>query len=224
MITLIYAHPYPKRSLAGKALLNAVHGLPGLHIRNLYELYPDFHINAKVEQAQLRKSHTLVLQHPLQWYHTPALLSLWFEKVLAYGWAYGHDETGKPAEVLKGKRLLWATTVGGDEAAYTEHGYNHFPISQIATPIQQTALFCGMQWLAPQIVYGARKLDESGLLQAAEAYRDRLVSEIQYLNEHPSANEHQAVHDDEDVNASPVANGFEPVKTPLVKAGVRDAR
>lgn len=186
MITIIYAHPYPQRSQAGKALLDAVHGLPGVHIRSLYEMYPDFHINAKVEQAQLRKSQTIVLQHPLQWYHTPALLSLWFEKVLAYGWAYGHDPHGKATVALAGKRLLWVTTAGGDEAAYSERGYNHFPMSQIATPIQQTALFCGMQWLAPQIVYAARKLDESALLQAAEAYRDRLVAEIQYLNEQHS--------------------------------------
>jgi glutathione-regulated potassium-efflux system ancillary protein KefF len=141
----------------------------------------------------------------LQWYHTPALLSLWFEKVLAYGWAYGHDENGKPTEALKGKRLLWATTAGGDEAAYTERGYNHFPISQIATPIQQTALFCGMRWLPPFVLFGARKLDEAQLLQSAESYRDRLVAEIQYLNEHPLAMEPAAERNHQSAAGAPHA-------------------
>ena len=188
MITLIYAHPYPKHSRTGKALLHAAHGLPGVHVRNLYDLYPDFHLDAKEEQAHLHKAHTIVLQHPLYWYHTPALLSLWFEKVLAYGWAYGHDSQGAITEALKGKRLLWAATAGGEEDAYQAAGYNHFPISQIATPIQQTALFCGMEWLPPHTVFGARKLDDAELLQAAEGYRDRLVAEIQHLTtQHPSA-------------------------------------
>jgi glutathione-regulated potassium-efflux system ancillary protein KefF len=193
MITLIYAHPYPKRSRAGKSLLNAVHDLPGVHVRNLYEMYPDFHIDARAEQAQLQNTHTLVLQHPMHWYHTPALLSLWFEKVLSHGWAYGHDAQGSVSEALKGKRVLWATTTGGDERAYTEQGYNHFPISQIGTPIQQTALFCGMQWLAPYTVFGAGKLNDVQLLQAAEAYRDRLVAEIAHLqSQAPSGGEHHA--------------------------------
>lgn len=178
MITLIYAHPYPKHSRAGRALLKAVHDLSHVHVRNLYELYPDFHINVKAEQEQLAKSDTIVLQHPLHWYHTPALLSLWFEKVLAYGWAYGHDKDGKPGNVLHGKRLLWAATAGGEQSAYSEAGYNHFTMERISTPIQQTALFCGMTWLAPYTVYHAGHLDEAQLLQAAEAYRDRLVAEI----------------------------------------------
>lgn len=187
MITLIYAHPYPKHSRTGKALLSAVHGLSGVHVRSLYDLYPDFHIDAKAEQAHLLKSHTIVLQHPLYWYHTPALLSLWFEKVLAYGWAYGHDSDGASTEALKGKRLLWAATAGGEESAYCEAGYNHFPMHQIATPLHQTTLFCGMEWLPPYTVFGARKLDDSQLLQAAEGYRDRLVSELQHLAAHTAA-------------------------------------
>lgn len=182
MITLIYAHPYPKHSRAGKALLHAVHDLPHVHVRNLYELYPDFHIDAKAEQEQLLKSQTIVLQHPLHWYHTPALLSLWFEKVLAYGWAYGHDKDGKPGNALHGKRLLWAATAGGEEHAYSEQGYNHFPMERISTPIQQTALFCGMTWLEPYTVYHAGKLDDAQLMLAAEGYRDRIVAELAHIS------------------------------------------
>jgi glutathione-regulated potassium-efflux system ancillary protein KefF len=181
MITLIYAHPYPKHSHAGKALLHAVHDLPGVHVRNLYELYPDFHIDVAAEQKHLSESQTIVLQHPLHWYHTPALLSLWFEKVLAYGWAYGHDKDGQASLALQGKRMLWAATAGGEKSAYSDAGSNHFSMERMATPIQQTALFCGMTWLEPYTVYHAAHLNEMQLLQAAEGYRDRLVAEIEWL-------------------------------------------
>ncbi len=181
MITLIYAHPYPKHSHAGKALLHAVHDLPGVRVRNLYELYPDFHIDVAAEQQHLSESQTIVLQHPLQWYHAPALLSLWFEKVLAYGWAYGRDKNGQTAHALHDKRMLWVTTAGGEQNAYRVEGSNHFSLEQLSAPIQQTAQFCGMTWLKPYTVYHARHLSKVQLMQAGEGYRDRLVEEIEFL-------------------------------------------
>ena len=178
MLTLIYAHPYPLHSRANRALLDAVRDLPGLQIRDLYALYPDFHIDARAEQAALADSHTVVLQHPLQWYHAPALLSLWFEKTLAYGWAYGHDPAGRATRALEGKRLLWAVSTGGAERAYQPEGYNHHTMAQIATPIQQTGAYCGLQWLEPHIVHAAHRLSAPELAAAAQGYRARLQAEL----------------------------------------------
>ena len=178
MITVIYAHPYPLHSRAGRALQEAIEGLPHVQTRNLYQLYPDFHIDVQAEQAALLGSSTLVFQHPLQWYHMPALLSLWCEKVLSYGWAYGHQPDGQATRALAGKRFLWAATAGGDAAAYSEAGYNHFPMNQIATPIEQLARFCGMQWQQPYTVYHAGKISDDELLVAAEGYRMRLMQEL----------------------------------------------
>ena len=177
MITVIYAHPYPSRSKTNRVLCDAISNLPDVQIRSLYDLYPDFHINAQAERDALADTHTIVLQHPIYWYHTPALMALWFEKVLTFGWAYGEG-----GDALRGKRLLWACTTGGDATAYSAAGYNHFSIEQIGVPIQQTALFCGMEWLPPFIVHDAGMLDETQLLNTSEAYRDRLVAELTYSN------------------------------------------
>ncbi|VTO18537.1 glutathione-regulated potassium-efflux system ancillary protein KefF [Klebsiella variicola] len=38
----------------------------------------------------------------------PPLLKLWMDKVLAHGWAYGHNGIA-----LRGKSLMWAVTTGG---------------------------------------------------------------------------------------------------------------
>lgn len=183
MITIIYAHPYPSHSHSNRVLLDAVSNLPDVHIRSLYDMYPDFHINAHVEHEALLKSHTIVLQHPLHWYHMPALLSLWMEKTFSYGWAYGVGGT-----TLRGKRLLWAVSTGGDASAYSADGYNNFTMAQIAVPVQQTALFCGMEWLPPFITHDAGTLSDDALLLASEAYRDRLVAELTRLKtQHPIA-------------------------------------
>jgi glutathione-regulated potassium-efflux system ancillary protein KefF len=175
MLTLIYAHPYPLHSRVNRVLREAVQDLPGVRTRDLYALYPDFHIDVAAEQAALADSRTVVLQHPMRWYHTPALLSLWFEKVLAYGWAYGHDEQGQRVSALQGKRLLWAVTAGGAQATYSPEGYNRHTVPEIGAPIRQTALYCGMEWLEPHVVYGTSRLDAVTLAQAAQSYRERLI-------------------------------------------------
>ena len=52
----------------------------------------------------------IVLMHPIQWYSMPALLKLWLDEVLTYGWAYGPG-----GSALKGKDLWLVATTGGPE-------------------------------------------------------------------------------------------------------------
>jgi glutathione-regulated potassium-efflux system ancillary protein KefF len=172
MITLIYAHPYAQHSKPGRSLLASVRGLPHLEIRELYEMYPDFHIDIKKEQDQLLKSDLIVLQTPLYWYHTPALMSLWMEKVLALDWAHGNGH-----HALAGKKILWTVSTGDEENSFKQNGYNNFPFYEMARPMEQTALYCKMKWLEPFTVFNANKLSEDELFQISEKYRDRLVFE-----------------------------------------------
>ena len=81
MILVIYAHPYPQHSRAGKAMLEAVRDLPDLEVRSLYDLYTDFDIDIAAEQAALKRAELVVWLHPVYWYSVPALLKHWFEPV-----------------------------------------------------------------------------------------------------------------------------------------------
>ena len=56
----------------------------------------------------LEAADRVVLQFPMYWYSTPALLKQWQDDVLLYGWAYGSTGTA-----LHGKELLLAVSVGG---------------------------------------------------------------------------------------------------------------
>jgi glutathione-regulated potassium-efflux system ancillary protein KefF len=170
MITVIYAHPHPARSRAGRVLLDAVRDLPDLAVHSLYDLYPDFSIDVEAEQRALAASRLVVWQHPLYWYSVPALLKLWFERVLAHGWAYGEGGTA-----LRGKDCLWVATTGGPPDWYTAEGPHAYPFDAFAPVIRQTARFCGMNWLDHIVVQGAHRIDEDALAAAACDYRQRLA-------------------------------------------------
>jgi glutathione-regulated potassium-efflux system ancillary protein KefF len=169
MILVVEAHPYPHRSRANRALARGLEGLARVESRSLYELYPDFAIDVDAEQRALAACATVVWQHPLYWYTAPALLKLWFEKVLAVGWAYGHG-----GRALVGKRCLWVTTTGGDADAYTPEGMHAHAFDAFVPVVRQTAQFCGMTWLEPLVVHAAHHLDDAALAAAGARYRARL--------------------------------------------------
>lgn len=170
MIVVVSAHPYPDRSIANRALTAAISDLPRVTRRPLYELYPDFSIDVDAEQRALTQADVVVWQHPLYWYAPPALLKLWFEKVLARGWAYGGGRA------LAGKACLWVTTTGAEVGAYASDGPHGEPFDEFVPPLRQTARFCGMRWLEPLVVHGAHHLSPAALAERGAQYRARLVS------------------------------------------------
>jgi glutathione-regulated potassium-efflux system ancillary protein KefF len=171
-VTLIYGHPYPARSQAGRVLLDGVRDLPGVEVRSLYDLYPDFDIDVQAEQAALLRADLIIWQCPFYWYGVPALLNLWFEKVLAHGWAYGEG-----ADALSGKTVLWVPTTGGSPSNYSETDVHGHPFEAFVPAISQVARFCGMRWAEPPlVVHAAHRLTHEELRAKARHYRRRIES------------------------------------------------
>ncbi len=168
-IALIYAHPYAERSLANRELLSALDDLPFVDRCPLYDLYPDFDIDIEAEQRRLEAVDVVVIQHPVYWYSTPALLKLWIDEVLALGWAYG-----KGTSALAGKKMQWVVTTGGDFGAYSAEGPHGHPFEVFVAPMRQTARFCRMQWLEPIVVHDSHA-DQAQVREAGARYRQRLV-------------------------------------------------
>ena len=169
MILIIYAHPYPQRSRAGRALLEAVRDLPDLEVRSLYDLYPDFDIDVAAEKAALARADLVVWMHPIYWYSVPGMLKHWFDVVLIRGWAYGDG-----GDALQCKHCLWVATTGGRESSFAETGVHQLPFEEFVAPIRQTARFCGMEWEAPLVLHGAHVIPEEEITTAASVLRDRL--------------------------------------------------
>jgi glutathione-regulated potassium-efflux system ancillary protein KefF len=170
-VVVVQAHPYPDRSHANRALAAAIEGLAGIAVRSLYDLYPDFAIDVEAEQRALAPAAVVVWQHPLYWYTTPALLKLWFEKVLTAGWAYGPGGVA-----LRGKGCLWVVTTGGEADDYVPDGIHQHIFEAFMPVVRQTALFCGMSWLEPMVVHGAHRLTAAELAEIGARYRACLAA------------------------------------------------
>jgi glutathione-regulated potassium-efflux system ancillary protein KefF len=181
MILVILAHPYPRRSRACAALLEAVRNMRELEVRSLYDLYPDYDVDRAAEQSALERARLVVWLHPLFWYTVPALMKHWMDDVLVRGFAYGPEGSR-----LAGKDLLWVPTTGGDDAAYSAAGRHKHAFSAFMPGIEQTARYCGMNWLEPMVLLGAHEIPDEALRDAGLRLRARL-EEWQEESEAPRA-------------------------------------
>jgi len=170
MILVVHAHPYPRRSRATAALLAALREAPGIEVRSLYDLYPDFDVDVASEQHALERARLVVWLAPLYWYSVPALMKQWFDVVLLGGWAHGDGGTA-----LKGKDCLWATTTG-DVEKYAMTGRHAHEFAAFVPALEQTARYCGMNWLEPFVVHSAHEIDADALAMAGRELRARIES------------------------------------------------
>lgn len=170
-ILILFAHPALEKSRVNRQLLQAIRTMDSVTIRDLYEHYPNFHINVKAEQALLLAHDIIVFQHPFYWYSSPAILKEWQDLVLEHGFAYGHKGTA-----LRGKKFLSAITTGGSQQAYCRQGHNYFTLRELLTPFEQTARLCGMDYLPPFVIQGTHQLqDTPQIAQHAEQYRTAIA-------------------------------------------------
>jgi glutathione-regulated potassium-efflux system ancillary protein KefG len=165
-ILVLFAHPVLERSRVNRRLVEAIEGLEGVTIQDLYEAYPTLAIDVPREQQLLVEHDVIVFQHPFYWYSSPAILKQWQDLVLEHGWAYGAGGTK-----LQGKLTFNAITTGGPPQAYRKGGYNRFTVRELLAPWDQTAHLCGMSFLAPFVVHAALRFVGDDVAPKAEAYR-----------------------------------------------------
>jgi len=170
-IMIIFAHPALQKSRVNKILIKHVKDIDGVTLHDLYEMYPDFHINVANEQELLTQNDIIIFQYPLFWYNVPALLKEWQDLVLTHRWAYGRGGVA-----LKGKKLLCAITTGAREKLYQKEGFNRFTIREYLNPISQLAYVCGMDFLTPFVVHGTHTITESEIQRHAIDYHNIIIA------------------------------------------------
>ena len=171
-VLVLFAHPVLERSRVNRGLVDAIRGLDGVSVHDLYETYPTLAIDVGREQQLLVDHDVIVFQHPFYWYSTPAILKEWQDLVLEHGWAYGDGGTK-----LRGKLTLNALSTGGPRQAYQKTGYNRFTVKELLAPWDQTAHLCGMRFLAPFVVHAALKIVGDDITPNRDRYR-RLIEAL----------------------------------------------
>lgn len=169
-IYIIAAHPHWRESRVNRRLRDAALQIERVQLCDLYASYPDYDIAVSTEQERLGAARLVVLLHPVQWYAMPALMKLWVDEVLTYGWAYGGGTA------LQGKDVWLATTTGGPESAYRPTGYNRYFFDAFLPPYEQTAALCGMRFLPPLVLHGAHTAPQEEVDLHVDTFAQRLRS------------------------------------------------
>ncbi|WP_339853632.1 NAD(P)H-dependent oxidoreductase [uncultured Nisaea sp.] len=172
-VLVLFAHPRTDRSVANTALVAAARAIDGVELVDLYAEYPDFDIDIDREQRRLLESDSLVLQHPVYWYSSPALLKEWQDLVFEHGFAYGSEGTA-----LAGKVMLQVATCGTAREAYKKRGKYENELRTLFSPFEQTAKFCGMRYIAPFGVFSAEDAEEEKRLDGIVADYSRLLTAL----------------------------------------------
>jgi len=153
---LIVGHPRYESSIATKKIVETFTAnvekageIQQLEIRNLINLYPDYKINKLAEQDALIKARNIILQFPFYWYNVPAILKLWIDEVLEYGFAYG-----KTGDKMNNKNLILSFSTGGPKEAYSTTGRNNYEIIDLLKPFIQTSNLMGTRFLTPVTSHG----------------------------------------------------------------------
>ncbi|MDQ0123481.1 NAD(P)H dehydrogenase (quinone) [Pseudomonas lini] len=100
------------------------------------------------ELDKLLWADLLILNFPIYWFSTPAILKGWIDRVLVSGICYGgkrfYDQGG-----LRGKKALVTVTLGGREHMFGE-GAIHGPLEDMLRPLLRgTLAYVGLEVLQP---------------------------------------------------------------------------
>lgn len=127
------------------------------------------------EQRRVSAADLLILQFPLWWGAPPAVLKGWFERVLAYGFAYV-DGRRFDTGLFQGRRALFSVTTGGTEARFATDGV-YGPIEQVLWPVERLTLqYMGYEVEPPFVSYGAPRVGDAERAAYRDAWAARVVA------------------------------------------------
>jgi NAD(P)H dehydrogenase (quinone) len=129
------------------------------------------------EQERVQAADILVLQFPLWWGSVPAILKGWFDRVLAYGFAYV-DGRRFDTGLFKGRRALFSVTTGGTPARFSNEGV-YGEIDRVLWPVERLMLqYMGFEVLPPFVAYAAPRVGEAERAAYLDAWEARLLEAV----------------------------------------------
>ncbi|GAA0127128.1 MULTISPECIES: NAD(P)H-dependent oxidoreductase [Clostridium] len=166
---VILAHPNIDKSKVNKMWGQALGKEDDITVHEIYKLYKDGKIDVSSEQKLIEEHDRIVFQFPFYWYSIPSFLKQWQDEVFAFGFSHGPN-----GNKLKGKEFMLAISAGGSKEGYQAGGYQNFSISELTKPLQNMAIFTGMKYLPPYVLYSTHKLTDEEIKVSAEKLSDML--------------------------------------------------
>jgi NAD(P)H dehydrogenase (quinone) len=126
------------------------------------------------EYERLMWCDLLIVQYPLWWFGTPAILKGWIDRVLAYRRFYDLDHRFATG-VMKGRHGILSVTTGGTVERFSEGGV-FGKIDQYLRPMQFGMIeYMGMEAHEPFVSYAASRISRDELTLQLDAWEKRLM-------------------------------------------------
>jgi NAD(P)H dehydrogenase (quinone) len=116
----------------------------------------------------------LIVQYPMWWFSTPAILKGWVDRVLAYRRFYDLDHRFATG-VMKGRHGLLSVTTGGTPQRFSAEGV-FGEIDQYLRPMQFGMIeYMGMEAHEPFVTYAASRVSREELTAQLDVWEKRLM-------------------------------------------------
>lgn len=167
-------HPnLENRSIVNRRWIDELKKHPNkFEVRDLYELYPDGHIDVLAEQKLIEEYARIIFQFPVYWLSSPPLFKKWIDEVLAYGSAYGTGSSYK----LAGKKIALALTASADEKTYSQEGAFKYTLKEFTRTFEITFDWIKADYKPFFAFFGAPHVTDETILQKVEQSAKEYVS------------------------------------------------
>jgi NAD(P)H dehydrogenase (quinone) len=130
------------------------------------------------EQRRFLKADLVIWIYPIWWGGMPAILKGWFDRVLAFGFAYA-DGRRYDSGFFPGKRGMLCLSTGGTQQRFSA-GDVYGDIGTVLWPAQRLMIeYLGMDALEPFVAYAAPRVDS----EARKAYLQQWCSRLHAIVE-----------------------------------------
>lgn len=137
-------------------------------------LNKSFSDELQAEMDALVNADFLLLNFPLWWTSMPAIMKGWFDRVMAFGFAYHPKDKRYETGAFRNLKAMCCVTTGGRKDAYAAGG-EHGDLTMLLEHIHHGLLyFMGMNVLPPFYAWRAHLSDEETLKSYIEEYKKHL--------------------------------------------------
>ena len=162
-VVILLAHPNIEKSNANNAMVKAVEKITNAEVINIYSApFTAEYYRPKIETAQ-----AVVFQFPFYWASAPSQLKKWSDEIFS---TFGL--------MIKGKKLMVATTTGSEYGAYRSGGRNKFTMDELLRPYEMHANHSGMVWQTPFVIYGTATPDAAKNIAAGAKEYKKIIEEL----------------------------------------------
>jgi NAD(P)H dehydrogenase (quinone) len=130
------------------------------------------------EQQRVRKADMLIFVFPLWWGGLPAILKGWFDRVLAYGFAYADGQRFSNGRFLN-RRGVACISTGGSKNRFSDQDV-YGDIKKVLYPINRCLLeYLGLEVIDPFVAYAAPRMDEENRKNYLSSWERQIIGIVE---------------------------------------------